>query len=273
MKAFIAFLLLVLCSVHGVAAVNDKPCNWDHPGTNKYTRAPAEALKDYVMDYRVRATLQVKMNKHWYDDVVEITKHGIFGEGTYTNMRGMHYGQAHYCPGNVDTSGWSKDQTERALVYCVAETCVAVPTVCNNVSLVDRKQEEGPIDILPAAGNPNRDSEPSVDVASLEPGPILGEQETAAPLGFLEGDAKTFDNPEGEGHGVPGFMDGGQGNGGWGGGGGDDTRPCRICHLPEPPCPPPVIIPPTVPETPEWMMMGAGLACFLWLWNRRDKRR
>lgn len=268
MKAILAFLLVFACGLCNAAvAKSADACNWDHPGTNKYQRLPVEALQDYDMDYRVRATLQVKMINHWYDDVVEIRRDGVTGNGSYSNLRGMHYGKSGYCQGMVDTGAWAPTQVERALVYCVDTVCVAVPTVCNNVSLIDRDEQ---IDIQPKAGGPYGASEPSVDQGPGEVGPEHGAPEALPDDGPMAGSFSEVPGTGGQGQQSVGSWPGG-----WEGDGGGDTVGSHGHHVPppEPPCPPVVTPPSPVPETPEWIMMAAGLACFVWLWNRRDKRR
>lgn len=269
MKAILAFFLCVFCGLCSAAPPDDF-CSWDHPGSNKYQDLPVNALRDYYMDYRVRATLQVKMINHWYDDIVEIRRDGVTGNGTYSNMRDMHYGKGSYCPGRVDTGHWNSTQVERALVYCVAEVCVAVPTVCNNVSLIDRGT---PIDVSPSASG-GSDGAPvgSIDTGAGELGPQPGVANGPTNPGA---DATS---PEGE-IGSGGYYGGlGPIYGGGGEIGGSPGPPASgpDCGRSSPPvCPglgcglnPPVS---AVPEPAEWAMIAAGLVCFIYLWSRRQR--
>ena len=259
MKLFVAFLFLVMCSVCGAA---EQPfCSWDHPGLNKYQKNPVEALNDYYMDFTVRAQLRAKMELHQYDDIVEIRRDGVFGNGVYSNLRDMHYGKGSYCPGVVDTGHWAASEVQRGLVYCVNENCVVVPTVCNNVSLIDRKAEAGPIDIAPEAGPSPGASQPGLNQGSGEPGPVPG---NAADQDFpATGPSTSYS--EGPGYGLPGFVVPGYPGSPPGPGG--FVGPIR-------PSPGGFVGPiRPVPETPEWIMILAGVVCFFWLWNRRDKRR
>jgi hypothetical protein len=246
MKKLLVLLLLTLTSVFVSAA--EPFCSWEHPGANKYRGLPVNALKDYYMDYQVRAALQVKMNQHLYDDVVEIRRDGVVG---YKNLRDMHYGKDGYCPGAVDTSRWDALHVERGLVYCVADTCVIVPTVCNNVSLIDKESSsvvglgEEPIDISPSAG-----FHPTIALENPLPEaiPVIG--------GTIGLDETTWSG----GVGYPENGSGSPGNGGSSGGGNCACRPPIVV----PPCPPISV----VPEPAEWVMMVLGLVCLVWAWPR-----
>lgn len=275
MKALIAFFLCLVC---GLCSAAEPFCSWDHPGANKYQGRPVDALQDYYINYQVRAVLQVKMRNHMYDDVVEIRRDSIKGStGTFTNLRDMHYGKGSYCPGSVSTGNWSATRVERALVYCVAEVCVAVPTVCNNVSLIDR---DTPIDLSSEEGGPSAGgtSLSSVDSSPEELGSELG---VAGSQGSPGSDSST---PTGEEPGIPWsgispiMVSGGGYGGDFGGGGGGGIGPVCGCVPPPPggfvgpigpiPTVPPI---PAVPEPAEWMMMVGGFLCFVWLWSRRQR--
>lgn len=234
-------------------------CSWAHPGANPYRGAPAAAIADFPMSEDTRRQLRALMEAHRYTDVVTITRDDIVGKGHYADLRMMHSGRGELCHGGVDRSQWSATHEERGLVYCVGDTCVIVPTVCNNVSLVSRRPDEpplqsgmadGPIDISPAAGPP---------VAQEPVGPALAGN---GPLDFMPA----------AGVAAPGGIGAaGDGEGGGGGGG---------AGFPTPPTPggsccssgTGVVVTPTsaVPETPVWALLLAGLATVLTV---RLKRR
>jgi hypothetical protein len=140
-----------------LALASSAGCTWDHPGANPYRHSGhpvSAALKDYHLPPATTQALQRKMDARAYDDIVEIKRDSIVGKnGSYDNLRGMHSGRGHYCSGPTQMAGWQDSHVERGLVYCEGETCVVVPTVCNNVALLSRKPEE--IDIAPAAGPGN----------------------------------------------------------------------------------------------------------------------
>lgn len=205
------------------------PCSWEHPGANKYQPAPHYAVADYHLDAETAGRLQYRLQTHQYDEVVVITRDSI-GDGKYTDLREMHFGQGKVCHGPVVRTGWQQDHTEIGLVYCEGDVCIIVPTICNNVSLVTRRPdavaEEPPIVILPAAGLP-----PVPDVQTADT-PVTPPQEEETPY-----------TPIYTGY-AGGFFDGGGGFGGGGGGSGI------------PPIKPPVT---SVPEPHEWLLMLVGL--------------
>ena len=233
-------------------AVTAPVCAWTQPGANPYRGDPVRALADFRMPGETRRKLGEMMRAHQSTDVAVITRDDIQGRQDYTEMREMHVGRGHLCHGPVDRSTWTPDRRERALVYCADDTCVIVPTICNNVSLVTRRPQsvaalppdEGPIDIAPAAGPlalPDLPvAAPPVDV----PGPVAID---LLPL------------PEEGGGGYPGLPGG--------------APPC--CTGPDlpglplaPVIPPPAPPPSAVPETPAGFAWLAGLPA-LWLASRR----
>jgi hypothetical protein len=116
------------------------PCAWDHPGANPYRGDPIVAVADYPMAPATRAALVDQMRQHQYVTIATITRDDIDG---YENMRDMHSGHGVMCHGVVDRRAWRAADVQRGLVYCSADVCVIVPTICNNVSLVDRKPVAG----------------------------------------------------------------------------------------------------------------------------------
>jgi hypothetical protein len=236
-------------------------CSWAHPGANPSRGAPTSALADFPMSEDTRRQLRALMEAHRYTDVVTITRDDISGKSRYGDLRMMHSGRGELCHGSVDRSEWSATHQERGLVYCVGETCVIVPTVCNNVSLLSREPDEpplqsgmadGPIDISPAAGPP----------AAQEP--MTSALADNGPLDFLPAAGIVA---------LPGTGAAGDGGGGGGGGG---------VSFPTPPTPgggcctigtgTPIVVTPTsaVPELPVWAMLLAGLATLVALRFKRS---
>ncbi len=251
---------LIMTSVMATAVAGG--CSWAHPGVNPYRGDPPAALADFAMSEETRRQLRALMAARRYTDVVTITRDGISGKANYGDLREMHSGRGQLCHGAVDRSAWSATHEERGLVYCVGETCVIVPTVCNNVSLVTRKPDEAPtlggvdepIDISPAAGPP-----PTTPEVAAAPGPDSGSLDFAVP----ESPLFASDSPSGGGGngGAPGFPIGGGGGGIPGSPGG--AGPC--CESgpigPVGPGMPPAVTPTSpVPEAPLWTLMLAGLA-------------
>ena len=253
-----------------VAAASVSSCSWAHPGANPYRGDPAAALADFAMPDETRRKLRALMATHRYTDIAIITRDDIVGGERYGDLREMHSGRGQICHGAVDRSAWSDQVKELGLVYCVDETCVIVPTVCNNVSLVTRKpeqpsppaQDDAPIDIEPSAGLP-----PPVDSPTMEQG---GEQTYPffPPTSPRDGEASGV--PDDRWVGVtPGepccFIYGG---GGWAYPQGepvvpddpdDPQTPVTPPPTPQPP-PPPEPPVPAVPEVPVSALMFAGLA-------------
>lgn len=118
-------------------------CSWNFPGSNKYQGDPIEAVSHYNIPVEEKEEIQEKMRSYKYDDVALITRNSIESEvGEYSNLRYMHFNKKGVCS-TVDRKGWLFDRQERGLVYCSSNnTCVIVPTICNNVSLVDRRLTE-----------------------------------------------------------------------------------------------------------------------------------
>ncbi len=157
-----------------IAVTAASTCSWAHPGANPYRGDPVSALSDFSMPEETRRQLRVLMTAHRYTDVATITRDAIVGQQHYEGLREMHSGHGQTCHGAVDRSAWSDQLQERGLVYCVGDTCVIVPTICNNVSLASRKpdehtqaaEDEEPIDISPAAGPPPTVASPSAGTDS-----------------------------------------------------------------------------------------------------------
>lgn len=242
-------------------------CAWSHPGANPYRGDPAAALADFDLPPATRAALRDRLRAHAPTDTATITRDDIVGEsGAYTDLREMHSGHGRVCHGAVDRSAWSAQRREKALVYCADDACVIVPAICHNVSLVSRKpehaaEEDGPIDIEPAAGPPQAS-------APQTPPPEDG------PLGFVP-------TPEG-GSGAPPVGGPGDGTPSPGvpidgappiGDGGPpvDTPPIGSPPGDIPCCTAPPGLP-AVPEAPAWMLVLAGFAA-LRPWRRREGRR
>lgn len=117
--------------------ISTAACSWDRPGANRYTGNVADAVYNYPdIPKPVQERLRARMMKHDYDDLAEITGDSIIGAFAYDDLRGMHFGQNQVCD-KVSRANWG-GKAERGLVYCEAEHCLIVPTVCGNVSRVTK---------------------------------------------------------------------------------------------------------------------------------------
>jgi hypothetical protein len=257
-----------------IAATAASACSWAHPGANPYRGDPLSALSDFTMTDETRRQLRVLMAAHRYTDVATITRDAIVGQQRYEGLREMHSGRGQTCHGAVDRSAWSDQLQERGLVYCAGDTCVIVPTICNNVSLVTRKPdelaqaaEEEPIDISPAAGPPSPVAASPLSQDNDLPTPDF------FPVPVSEGGGSVAGITSGGGGASAGgdtgcaagcFIGGGGGNSGSdvgggpissgpSGGPGSPTGPANV--------PPPGSLPPVsaVPEAPTSMLMFIGL--------------
>jgi hypothetical protein len=255
---------MTLIMAAAMASTVASGCSWAHPGANPYRGAPAAVLSDFAMSDHTRRQLRALMTTLRYTDVVTITRDRIAGQHAYGDLRQMHSGHGEVCHGSVDRSAWSDTHEERGLVYCVGETCVVVPTVCNNVSLVTRKPEEDPlqsgadepIDISPAAGP----AAPSSDVVAQGP--------DSGPLDFTPA-AGVPDSPD-----VPSGGGGPEGstfpNPPFGSDGGGIFCCNATPVVPGSPGTPPVVTPASpVPEAPEWSLLSVGLLLVAALGRRR----
>lgn len=120
------------------AAVAAQPCDWTHRGRDPYVgtmTAAVERYRDIQPD--VQRRLATRMERHQYDEVVPIRRDGAVGYGP---LYDMHWGAGRVCRGPVWTGAWAAHDEEIGLVYCEAEHCLIVPTVCRNVSRIPPKQ-------------------------------------------------------------------------------------------------------------------------------------
>lgn len=90
------------------------------------------------------------MARRDYDEIATIRRDSIDGQARYApTISDMHFGAGHVCH-SVGRQRWTAQTTERGLVYCASGHCILVPTVCRNVSRIERvsparrKQAEAP---------------------------------------------------------------------------------------------------------------------------------
>jgi hypothetical protein len=114
-------------------------CSWDRPGHNPFMGDVVAAVDRYAdIPADVRQKLRQRMAERRYDDLVTIRRDSIDGRDAYDpGIRDMHFGERSVC-GQTTRAGWTADMRERGLVYCEAGHCILVPTVCRNVSRIDR---------------------------------------------------------------------------------------------------------------------------------------
>ncbi len=146
------FLVCLLCFgaalppvAHGAAKRaprNDTlaECSWDRPGRNAFSGDVVAAVDRYSdIPTPVRARLKERIQAREYDDMVDIRRDSIKGKFEYAStIREMHFGKDRVCR-KVTRTKWTAKTHERGMVYCEAEHCLLVPTICRNLSRIDRK--------------------------------------------------------------------------------------------------------------------------------------
>jgi hypothetical protein len=96
----------------------------------------AQAIHNYQdIPLATRNKLIEKVNKKNYDEIVTISSEGVPG---YSNLRDMHFGTKELCR-TVIIPDWGSKQ-ERGLVFCADNECIIIPTVCRNVSRINKRK-------------------------------------------------------------------------------------------------------------------------------------
>lgn len=260
-KILLALAAMLYCAV-GYAAGN--VCSWDKPGVNPYRGSVPDAVDKYTdIPKAVREKLKARMERRQYNDVAVIRRDSIEGkEGQYANLRAMHFGQGQVCQ-SVTRAKWELASEERGLVYCESGHCIIVPTVCRNVSRVDRKDGELAMEPTGAGHGPAAAAAPApaAPAAAPEAAPEEGQARAlggGGPSTFADGSSSSGSSGGGLIAGPVGGSGGSGGGGGYIGGGGGGG------YIPGPniPTSPPVVIPPVTPPVPEpstWVLMIAGV--------------
>lgn len=248
-------------------------CSWNNPGANPYRGSVPLAVHAYQdIPKAVRDKLQKRMEKHQYDEVVDIRRDEIVGKNEYIDLREMHFGNNQMCI-TVSRDKWKEKAVERGLIYCEEGHCLIVPTVCNNVSRVTRIKRMDPPPAAAAAPPSNGDSPngipllPPVEVVTPTQAAFLPPMVTHTPepasFSSQSGYPPFSDYPD-----IPYEPSGGGSNPGW------YPLPPYIAPpnvIPPPYIEPPNVTPPPIPAVPEpstWMMIMAGLG-FLALKRRK----
>jgi hypothetical protein len=209
----------------------------------------------------VRAKLKERMVKRDYDELVTIKRDSIEGQAQYGSaITDMHFGANSVCK-TVSRAKWTQAYEERGLVYCEQGQCILVPTVCRNVS---RIQRIAPRAAAPGGGSSvassTQDAQGPLELDPTAAGPVASPgsfAQIAGGSGFEGGPVLTPGlSAPGGGGGFPGLGGGGGGIGGGGGGGLIPTLP------PGPPAPP-------IPEPSTWAMLMAGLFAVGFIARRR----
>lgn len=143
-------------------------CEWTTPGHAPFGGNVPAAIEHYTeIPAPVRAELRARMERLQYDDVAEIRRDTMTGAHGYTDLRSMHFGDK-FCR-QVSRTTWTDTMVERALIYCTVDSsyCVAVPTVCRNLSLVTRVRP--PVAAVPPIVVPTPPDQPDTPIALAPP--------------------------------------------------------------------------------------------------------
>lgn len=138
---------LIALSVCAGSSASAKTCEWNG-GQNPFKGSPLFAVLGYEdIPIWPRLLLAVRVGKAAPTDQIKIHKDRIESSEGHQYQPGiyaMYFGNAKMCD-EVKMDHWPVEKFEPAPVWCVEWAgmpwCVAVPTVCNNVSLVFRHKE------------------------------------------------------------------------------------------------------------------------------------
>ena len=135
-----SLVLAALLTASAAAPAALPSCSWNRPGHNPFMGDVVAAVDRYPdIPAPVRARLKERMASRSYDEIVSIRRDAIVGKARYSpEIRDMHFGTGQVC-GTVNRVQWQADAQERGLVYCEADHCILVPTVCRNVSRITRE--------------------------------------------------------------------------------------------------------------------------------------
>jgi hypothetical protein len=269
-------------------------CSWNRPGHNPFMGEVVPAIDRYIdIPTPVRQRLKERMQARRYDDIVEIRRDTIRGKADYRpEIRDMHFGWDRVCR-EVTRSAWNESMRERGLVYCDSGHCILVPTVCRNVSRIERQPSRvaaapqalssEAIESDPAAGGApgvagdGGDAPPAVTpISSSFAEVVAGVTLPLWPVGEPS-DSGGGAIPPGLGGGFPsGPGSAGSPGGGHSGPGGGVSPPVAVGggELPPTDPGPPLIETPVapLPEPATWASLFAGLALLVLAERRRQRR-
>lgn len=179
-------------------------CAWDDPGRHRFTGDPVAAVDHYLdIPAAVRDRLKARMQAHRYDEIVEIRRDAVIGQQRYHPvLTDMHFGRNRVCRA-VTRQGWAPERVERGLVYCDSGHCLVLPTVCSNLSRIQRLDDtaalgergDGPLAFDPPGAGPSFAALSSPAAAGL-PGaaaPGSATTDTGVQPAGLPGDAPAAD--------------------------------------------------------------------------------
>jgi hypothetical protein len=264
--------LLASIALAAASGASLPACSWDRPGVDPFMGDVVAAVDRYKdIPAAVRVRLKERMQKRRYDEIVSIRRESIDGEASYgSEIRDMHFGTGKVCA-TVTRSRWTDQMHERGLVYCEDSHCVLVPTVCRNVSRIERlarpapkptavvatrelaDDPQGQLDFDPPAAGVLGGGSPTSFESQIGGRGLDGS--TVVPGGVMPGPRPAF----GGGNPGPSF-------------GGIATPPLPPGTVPTgrfDPIPQPSPNTPAIPEPDTWALLLAGLAAVLFVALRR----
>lgn len=276
-------MTLLLTAAMAAATSTVPVCAWDRPGHNPFVGNVVAAVDRYTdIPPAVRARLQRRLAVRQYDEVVEIRRDSIRGQHDYApELRDMFFGVGKLCR-TITRANWPAAALERGLVYCEDGHCLVLPTVCGNLSRIQRLPsvlaaaagKAAPDDEVTVAEAPASAAAPQEDELRFDP-PAAGRsfselaaEATTEPVGGLSPASTPADGDGAEGGQGP-FSPGGAAAGpapSWGGSGpGGGTLPGGGA--------PGVVVPPPppIPEPASRALWLIGLGGLVW-WRRRGSR-
>ncbi len=121
-------------------------CEWS-AGRDRYVGSIPAAIAAYRFPAAIQAELIAQWQERRWVDVVVIDRDSIRGRtGDYRpDLAQMNFGGKGRRCERVSREKWSDSQAETAIVLCADGECVAVPSVCSNVSRITRINRSAPI--------------------------------------------------------------------------------------------------------------------------------
>jgi len=264
-----SLLASIAFAAAGAASGNVLPhCSWDKPGVNPFMGDVVAAVDRYQgIPAAARARLKARMLKRDYDELVTIQRDAIKGQAQYgSEIRDMHFGANSVCK-TVSRAKWTQQYEERGLVYCEDGQCILVPTVCRNVSRIQRISPKAAAGGSTVASAHQEIADPQTPL-EIDP-PAAGPMPTAAPSPansfsqIASGNNEGFDisslPPTGAGFAAP--------SPGLGGISVPALPPGASIAPPTGSTLPPVV--PGIPEPGTWAMLMAGLLAVGFVARRR----
>lgn len=121
-------------------------CEWN-AGADRYVGSVPAAIAAYGFPAATQAELIAQWEERRWADVVTIDRDSIRSRtADYgPDMRQMNFGGKGRRCERVSRAKWTASHAETAIVLCADGECVAVPSVCSNVSRVTRIDRAAPL--------------------------------------------------------------------------------------------------------------------------------